>query len=315
MRKVTWLLIGAATMIVVVSLVLGWNLRTPGAVIFQSIGSLTVDQQIEIGKLIVSILQFLVILWGAWFAFRRFRKERTHTPHIEFAINCNAYGSEHGDYLTEIILIAENKGLVIQYFESIKLRIRGIDEESSRNGIDYWRNGYRARFPDLLTESYSLTNESFKELARSRVPYNIIIGLESLRDQNYRTEEDFSRAVEAKVKSSSHTRRSFRNYLGMLLRNPRQLLSMKRVFSQEYMNLILEYAKTSSVEVIDKENLNFLFVEPGVKQEITYATKIPQQYKYIVAHAVFYYDKYTPHIAEKVFNISTLASGNPNHVM
>ena len=48
---------------------------------------------------------------------------------------------------------------------------------------------------------------------------------------------------------------------------------------------------------------NFIFVEPGVKQQIDFATPIDADYAYIVAHAEFYYDKYTPHTIERVFAI------------
>lgn len=49
---------------------------------------------------------------------------------------------------------------------------------------------------------------------------------------------------------------------------------------------------------------NFIFVEPGVKQTITYVTKISASFKYIVAHVEFEYDRFTPHAAERTFRLS-----------
>jgi len=54
-------------------------------------------------------------------------------------------------------------------------------------------------------------------------------------------------------------------------------------------------------------NLNFIFVEPGVKQIITYVTKIPSRVDYILAHVSFEYDEHTPHSTEKVFRLSSLS--------
>src|SRR6266498_725741 len=63
------------------------------------------------------------------------------------------------------------------------------------------------------------------------------------------------------------------------------------------------------VKVLDNvevkpSNLNFIFVEPGVKQTITYVTKIPNRIEYILARAEFQYDKYTPHSSERVFRLT-----------
>jgi hypothetical protein len=51
-------------------------------------------------------------------------------------------------------------------------------------------------------------------------------------------------------------------------------------------------------------NVNFLFVEPGVAQSISYVTKIPTGIEYLLVHIEFNYDKYTPHTAERLFHVS-----------
>lgn len=54
------------------------------------------------------------------------------------------------------------------------------------------------------------------------------------------------------------------------------------------------------------DNWNFIFVEPGVGQEIGFVTRIEQDYLYIIARAEFYYDKEkrsTPHSIERMFEV------------
>jgi hypothetical protein len=51
------------------------------------------------------------------------------------------------------------------------------------------------------------------------------------------------------------------------------------------------------------DNLNFTFVEPGVKQEFTFVSRIPEKYRFIVARAEFHYDAFTPHSIERAFEI------------
>lgn len=50
---------------------------------------------------------------------------------------------------------------------------------------------------------------------------------------------------------------------------------------------------------------SFFFVEPGVRQIVTYVTKIPSRVDCIVAHLTFSYDPATPHTAERVFRLSS----------
>jgi hypothetical protein len=54
---------------------------------------------------------------------------------------------------------------------------------------------------------------------------------------------------------------------------------------------------------VKPENWNFIFIEPSVKQEISFITKIEETYRFIVARAEFHYDKFTPHSIERMFEI------------
>jgi hypothetical protein len=51
------------------------------------------------------------------------------------------------------------------------------------------------------------------------------------------------------------------------------------------------------------EAFNYIFVEPGVTQQISFVSRIPDDFGYISAWAQFHYDKYTPHTIERMFKI------------
>ncbi len=53
-------------------------------------------------------------------------------------------------------------------------------------------------------------------------------------------------------------------------------------------------------ETIIPAKWNYIFVEPGVKQKITYTTPILEDITYILATVEFHYDASTPHTAEKM---------------
>jgi hypothetical protein len=63
-------------------------------------------------------------------------------------------------------------------------------------------------------------------------------------------------------------------------------------------------------EVVPK-NYNFLFVEPGVRQTISYVTKVHSSIKYVVVFAEFRYDRFTPHTVERVFHLTPAETAHP----
>ncbi len=56
------------------------------------------------------------------------------------------------------------------------------------------------------------------------------------------------------------------------------------------------------------EKYSYIFVEPGVEQVITYVTKIPAEYRFILARAEFRYDRLNPHSAEEVFEVKSVGA-------
>ena len=90
---------------------------------------------------IATALQALALVVAGLWAYFRLRVERTHSPHIELNIACNLFGPQDGEYLSEFLLTAHNKGAVRQEFKNIILRVRGIKKDCS---LEYW-NKYKPR--------------------------------------------------------------------------------------------------------------------------------------------------------------------------
>jgi hypothetical protein len=230
------------------------------------------DVQLNLANFVLGCIQVIILFFGGLWAYYRLKKERTHTPHIEFGIDCNFYEQEGKDYIAEFILTANNLGLVIHYFRSIRLRVLAI---RAKDPLNYWGDGYRVNFPVSLFSFYELTRSDLDHIDKADIPKELQERLIALKNRSFPSEEDFSIALD--------------NTIGE---------------DNKHKNWILEYAKKSAVEVIHKDKLNYLFVEPGVKQEIRYITRVPKTYKYIVARAVFEYDRYTPHDTEKLLEVS-----------
>ena len=65
----------------------------------------------------------------------------------------------------------------------------------------------------------------------------------------------------------------------------------------------LEFPEDILEDEVISENWNYIFVEPGVTQRISYVTIIDEKIKYITAIAAFNYKKYRPHSTAKMFDV------------
>jgi hypothetical protein len=65
--------------------------------------------------------------------------------------------------------------------------------------------------------------------------------------------------------------------------------------------------KIMQAEIVH-EKYSYIFVEPGVEQVISYVTKIPAEYHFIIARAEFRYDRRNPHSAENVFEVKAVGA-------
>lgn len=108
---------------------------------------------------------------GLW-AIIKFRKQRTHHPHIEFSVDCNIYGeSDDEQYAAEFLVLIKNKGFVQQRFKKIFLRVRGIKldkkellvcKESQKKELHGKGYGGRLFFPEMPISDVDIIPEYYK---------------------------------------------------------------------------------------------------------------------------------------------------------
>jgi hypothetical protein len=67
----------------------------------------------------------------------------------------------------------------------------------------------------------------------------------------------------------------------------------------------LEFPEKIVEDEVKPNNLNYIFIEPGVTQRLSYITIIDAEIKYITARAEFNYEEYKPHSREKMFEVKS----------
>src|SRR5262249_7709147 len=72
-------------------------------------------------------------------------------PRVDFRIDCKFLGPQGEDYVAEFLLYAKNRGLVIQRFPSIRLRVRSVPADAP---LEIWES-YKPRllFPQKLFDA------------------------------------------------------------------------------------------------------------------------------------------------------------------
>jgi len=68
-------------------------------------------------------------------------------------------------------------------------------------------------------------------------------------------------------------------------------------------NVNFPHEVLKEINIINREKLNFYFVEPHVNQRFTFITLIPEEYKFICVNATFQYDGATPHKLVKIIKL------------
>ena len=103
--------------------------------------------------------QFIVVLFGATWAYLRFWREGVHKPRIQFDIDCSFYGPPDGQMVAAFRVLAYNKGHVEYRFDSIKLRALGLKKDeplTDRKGSEPM-----LLFPHTLFKKVQLVPEKF----------------------------------------------------------------------------------------------------------------------------------------------------------
>lgn len=77
--------------------------------------------------------------------------EHAHIPHLEFNLDCNFFGPQEGEFITEYLLEINNKGRVQHTLTSLKLRVRGIKKGEK---LAFWdKEPQRLQFQDKILET------------------------------------------------------------------------------------------------------------------------------------------------------------------
>jgi hypothetical protein len=109
--------------------------------------------------LVLGVIQVLMVIVGAMWAYFRFRLEGPNQPRIEFGVDCRFFGPVHGDYLAAFEIHANNKGHVEHKFKEIRLKVLGIKQGEK---LTEWpEHEPRLYFPDVLVRGVNLVPKNF----------------------------------------------------------------------------------------------------------------------------------------------------------
>lgn len=111
-------------------------------------------------QIIFEIIKFALIVTAALFTYYKFFREGTHKQRIEFDIDFCNLGVKNSYRIIEIGALAENKGNVEQKFNSMLLRIRGIDNNSKL--IELKNHEPRLAFPIDSKKKWEMIPEKYK---------------------------------------------------------------------------------------------------------------------------------------------------------
>lgn len=137
----------------------------------------------EQGSHLAGIIQAAaVIIVGLW-AYFRFRKERTHYPHIEFSVDCNVFEStDDKKRIAEFMVNIKNKGFVQQRFMKINLTVRILDDlttnlftfQEFKKTRKLGKNSYKRLYlPEKLMKNVDIVPPKYK-------PYVVEPGCEEI---------------------------------------------------------------------------------------------------------------------------------------
>ena len=84
-----------------------------------------------INTLIGATIPLVIVYLGIRLERQRNRIERKHEYRMQFDLECKVLGPQAGHYILDISAILHNKGLVRLVIDSLRLKIRGIEQEQN----------------------------------------------------------------------------------------------------------------------------------------------------------------------------------------
>ncbi len=99
-------------------------------------------------------LQAFALVFTAIYTYIRFLREDPLRPRIQFDVECEFWGPQDGAYLASLTIHAENKGNVEHRFETISLKVSGIEKNEQLTGDHF--DGQIVEFPRAIVEIKNL---------------------------------------------------------------------------------------------------------------------------------------------------------------
>ena len=111
-------------------------------------------------QIIFEVIKIGLVVIAALFTYYNFFREGTHRQRIEFDIDLHDLGARNSDRVIEIGALADNKGNVEQKFNSMRLRIRGIDKNSKL--VELEKHKPRLVFPIDLKNRWEMIPKKYR---------------------------------------------------------------------------------------------------------------------------------------------------------
>ncbi len=110
-------------------------------------------------QIIFETTKITLAVIAALFTYYRFFREGAHRQRIEFDIDYHNLGVKKSFRIIEIGALAENKGNVEQRFKSMRLRIRGIDNDTELTELKDYEP--RLSFPLASKNKWEMIPEKY----------------------------------------------------------------------------------------------------------------------------------------------------------
>ncbi|UHD15036.1 hypothetical protein [Thiocapsa bogorovii] len=167
--------------------------------------------------------------------------------------------------------------------------------------LGFWFNR-RLHKLESEREDSRRTEEARKRKARDELERRFVPHIEFDIDCHFYGPHQGKYAAEFTLSASNKgiTRHEFTSVL-LRVRGVTQEASL-RFWAKHYPHR-LEFPEAILKDEVKPRNWNYIFVEPGVTQRLTYSTIIDEEIRLITARAEFHYARYTPHSTERMFEV------------
>ena len=201
--------------------------------------------------------------------------ERRHYVRIQFELEAKLFGPQKGNYIAELTVILNNKGLVRHKIDALHLEVLGIEHEKE---IEVFKKEIESIKKKAVLNSVA----SFLDK---------ILKTNMVQNKEKKIEDDERKNLDEKVNSPDKILKT------NILQNKEKKIGKN---TDEKANFPDEIVKSNMLK-----NKGTFFVEPRVVQRFSYVTIIPEETRFILVRSSFEYHKKSKHSAQKMFEIKS----------